>query len=93
MADTHPTTGPCGLPAGEPGEFRARRGSPPPELLEQMLGAALIDQQLRARGIRVSFDLPVRGGVEVRLRGERDSPMRRLSLTELCDVAIGRAQL
>lgn len=67
--------------------------TPPAEVLQALDGAQRVDQELRARGLSVSFDTQPAGGVRVRVVDGSGSIVRELGPSEALDAISGEAPL
>jgi hypothetical protein len=69
----------------------AGRGSPPPELLEQIAAAGVIDERLRADGQQLRFSRAADGErTRVEIRDCDGNAVRTLSIAEAVEIAVGR---
>ncbi|HYM55142.1 MAG TPA: hypothetical protein VES97_07245 [Solirubrobacteraceae bacterium] len=71
--------------------IEASRGTPPPEVLEQMAQADRINDLLHEGGRELRFSLGGDGGrVTIELLGGDGGPVRRLTAGEALDIATGK---
>jgi hypothetical protein len=83
------------LSAGEfPLTLIASRGGPPPELLEEIAAAGMIEERLRDGGHRLRFTSAVGGRpTTIELIDRDGNTMRSLSTAEALEVAAGKSLL
>jgi hypothetical protein len=72
-------------------DIEAARGSPPPELLDQMAAADEINQQLHESGRELRFSIAESGaGVKVELHDLDGNALRAVPVAEALDIAAGK---
>ncbi len=69
----------------------ASRGGPPPELLEQIAAAGLIEEQLRNSGQRLRFSSLPGGRTKIELCDRDGSSLRTLTAAEALDIVAGKS--
>ena len=67
----------------------ARRGGPPPEVLEEIAAAARVEKSLRADGQRLRFRTTPDQPTTIELDEGDGEPVRLLSVAEALDIATG----
>jgi hypothetical protein len=71
--------------------LEASRGGPPPELLEQLRAAGVIEQQLREGGRQLRFTPAEPGGrTRIEIHDSDGTPVRSLSVAEALELAAGK---
>jgi len=68
----------------------ASRGGPPPELLEQIAAAGLVEEELRSSGHRLRFSSLPGGRTKIELCDGDGSALRTLSAAEALEIVAGK---